>query len=110
MQFLDPLPDGIFETALQAADVLVLNERPEIAEMCVPSKLTSYFAAGRPVVAASSDRSAGTSEVTVSGSGVSAVPGDPVALLDAVLAVVADETEALAMGLRGQLFARDAAG
>ena len=24
--------------------MLVLNERPEVAEMCVPSKLTSYFA------------------------------------------------------------------
>ncbi|WP_433783361.1 glycosyltransferase [Actinomycetospora sp. CA-101289] len=108
LQFLDPLPDGVFETALRAADVLVLNERPEIAEMCVPSKLTSYFAAGRPVVAASSAASAGTAEVLVSGGGVPVTPGEPGALLDAVLATVADETEALAMGLRGQLFARDA--
>ncbi|GAA4840234.1 glycosyltransferase family 4 protein [Actinomycetospora corticicola] len=107
LQILDPLPDGEFETALRAADVLVLNERPEIAEMCVPSKLTSYFASGRPVVGATGAHSAATAEITASEGGVTVTPGDPDALLGAVLGVVDDEEEALAMGLRGELFARD---
>ena len=76
--------------------------------MCVPSKLTSYFASGRPVVAATSSKSAATSEVTVSGGGRLVAPGEPEALLQVVMEVVADKDEALAMGLRGQLFARDA--
>jgi colanic acid biosynthesis glycosyl transferase WcaI len=107
LQFLDPLPRGDFETALAAADVLVLNEQPGITEMCVPSKLTSYFTAGRPVVAATSPRSAATSEIAASGAGAAVAPGDPAGLLDAILLLAGNETEALAMGLRGQLFARD---
>ena len=107
LQFLDPLPRGQFETALAAADVLVLNEQPGITEMCVPSKLTSYFTSGRPVVAATSPRSAATSEIAASGAGVAVAPGEPAALLDAVVRLAGDEAEALAMGLHGQLFARD---
>jgi glycosyltransferase involved in cell wall biosynthesis len=110
LQFLDPLPRGQFETALAAADVLVLNEQPGITEMCVPSKLTSYFTAGRPVVAATSPRSAATGEIATSGAGVVVAPGEPAALLDAIVRLAGDEAEALAMGLRGQLFARDVLG
>ncbi|WP_018331119.1 glycosyltransferase family 4 protein [Actinomycetospora chiangmaiensis] len=107
LQFLDPLPDGEFETALRAADVLVLNERAEIAEMCVPSKLTSYFASGRPVVGATGPHSAATAEITASEGGITVTADDPAALLGAVLGIVDDEEEALATGLRGELFARD---
>ncbi|PVZ03954.1 glycosyltransferase [Actinomycetospora cinnamomea] len=108
LQFIDPLPGDEFQTAMAAADVLLLNERPEVAEMCVPSKLTSYFASGRPVIAATSTRSAATSEVLHSGGGRLVAPGQPEALLRVVLEVGADKEEALAMGFRGQLFARDA--
>ncbi len=107
VQFVDPLPDGDFETAMAAANVLLLNERPEVAEMCVPSKLTSYFAAGRPVVAATSPRSAATSEVQDSGAGLCVTPGDPHALLDAVLTLSADEPECLVMGARGRMYVKD---
>ncbi|MCD2196162.1 glycosyltransferase [Actinomycetospora endophytica] len=108
LQFLDPLPGDKFQTAMSAADVLVLNEKPGVEEMCVPSKLTSYFASGRPVVAATSPKSAATSEVEVSGGGMCVAPGSAQDLLGAVLALGANQEEGLAMGLRGQLFARDA--
>ncbi|MDL5158972.1 glycosyltransferase [Actinomycetospora termitidis] len=108
LQFIDPLPSDKFERAMAAADVLVLNEKPGVEEMCVPSKLTSYFASGRPVVAATSPKSAATSEVQVSGGGVCVPPGDERELLEAVLRLGADQEEGLALGFRGQLFARDA--
>ena len=50
--FLGVQPDGIHASLLAAADVLLLSERPSQTDMSLPSKLTSYFAAGRPVVAA----------------------------------------------------------
>ena len=106
IQFLDPLPDGQFETALAAADLLVLNERPEVAEMCVPSKLTSYFASGRPVVAATSERGAASREITASGAGLRVSPGDPSALLDAALAMGMDVEAAAVMGRRGTTYAQ----
>ncbi|RZT87892.1 glycosyltransferase involved in cell wall biosynthesis [Pseudonocardia sediminis] len=105
LQFVDPLPNGEFETALAAADALILNERPEVAEMCVPSKLTSYFAAGRPVVAATNARSAAAHEVTASGGGRCVTPGDPEALLDGLLAI--NETQGQVMGVRGRRYAQE---
>ena len=105
VQFLEPLPGGDFETALAAADVLVLNERPEVEEMCVPSKLTSYFAAARPVLAATSPRSAATFEIVSSGGGRCVPPGDPQALLDAAILMAHDSVGAREMGARGRAFA-----
>ena len=44
--------DGVrieeFPNFLNAADVLLINERAGVMEMSLPSKLTSYLAAGRP--------------------------------------------------------------
>ncbi|MCD2187717.1 glycosyltransferase [Actinomycetospora soli] len=108
LQFLDPLPSADFELAMAAADVLVLNEKPGVEEMCVPSKLTSYFAAGRPVAAATSARSAASAEIEASGGGVRVDPGVPEELLGAVLRCGLDPARAGTLGLRGQLFARDA--
>lgn len=107
LQFLDPLPTERFTDALAAADVLVLNEAAGVAEMCVPSKLTSYFAAGRPVVAATNPLSAASAEITASRAGTTVAPGDPRALLDAVVDLRLQPDDAEAMGLRGQLFAHD---
>jgi glycosyltransferase involved in cell wall biosynthesis len=105
LTFTDPLPDGQFEDALAAADVLVLNEAPRVAEMSVPSKLTSYFASGRPVVAASDPRSAASAEIARSGAGVRVDPGDPGALHDAALRLGGDPGGARRMGARGRGYA-----
>lgn len=50
--FIDPLPEQDFVNVLNAADVLLLSERASVSDMSLPSKLTSYFHAGRPVLAA----------------------------------------------------------
>ncbi|QSB24180.1 glycosyltransferase family 4 protein [Curtobacterium sp. 24E2] len=55
LQFLAPLPDDEFAAALNSADVLLVNEAPGISGMAVPSKLTTYFATGVPVLAASDE-------------------------------------------------------
>ena len=52
VDFLGFQPDGIHASLLDAADVLLLSERATQIDMSLPSKLTAYFAAGRPVVAA----------------------------------------------------------
>lgn len=70
---------------LAAADVLLVNEAPGVAEMSLPSKLTSYFAAGRAVVAATAADGATAELLRRSGAGIRVPPDDPAALLDAVL-------------------------
>jgi glycosyltransferase involved in cell wall biosynthesis len=52
VRFVDPLDDVRYPLALAAADVLLVNERPGVGDMSLPSKLTSYLSAGRPVLAA----------------------------------------------------------
>lgn len=49
--FMKSVDDDEYAETLNAADVLVVNERPGVSQMSMPSKVGSYFAAGRPVVA-----------------------------------------------------------
>ena len=110
LDFLDPLPDGRFPDALAAADVLVVNEAATVAEMSAPSKLTSYFSSGRPVVAASWPRSAASAELARADAGPRVDPGVPAALLDAILTTAADPAAASSAGARGRAYAESTLG
>lgn len=85
VQFIETLPDAAYQHAMQAADVLLVSEGPHVREMSVPSKLTSYFSAGRPVLAITDPASITASEVRLSGAGECVNPGDPDAVLAAVM-------------------------
>jgi glycosyltransferase involved in cell wall biosynthesis len=105
LTFLDPLPKGEFESALAAADCLLLHEKPGVVEMSVPSKLTTYFTAGRPVVAATDPRSAAASLMSASGAGLTVPAGDAQAAL-AVIESLCEEPElARELGERGRRYA-----
>lgn len=101
IEFLDALPDEDYGRALASADVLLVNERPDVKNMAVPSKLTSYFTSGRPVLAATNDQSTTADEVRASGAGVITAPGDPAALVRAVEQLCADRRVADDLGRRG---------
>lgn len=102
--FIDSLPDAEFTAALFAADILLVNEKPGVAEMAVPSKLTSYFAAGRPVLAATDPSGITAEELRRAEAGVTVAAGDPQALLDAVLALRDDPAAAERYGEAGRRF------
>jgi colanic acid biosynthesis glycosyl transferase WcaI len=106
IDIIDGVPNGEFTDVLAAADVLLLHERPGVVEMCVPSKLTSYFAAGRPVLAATSPRSAAAHEIVASGAGTVVDPGDPSALLEALRSLTR-RTSLDELGKRGRAYARE---
>jgi glycosyltransferase involved in cell wall biosynthesis len=101
IDFIGSLPDDEYALALVAADVLLVNELPGVSGMAVPSKLTSYFAAGRPVVAATDAGGVTEEEVEASGAGVCVPAGDEEALLDAVVDVGADAERSAQMGSAG---------
>ncbi|KQR03537.1 glycosyl transferase family 1 [Arthrobacter sp. Leaf141] len=81
ISFVDSLPDVEFQLALVAADVLLVNELPGVKDMAVPSKLTSYFNAGVPVIAATDEDSVTAYEIENSGGGVRVDADDPLALV-----------------------------
>jgi glycosyltransferase involved in cell wall biosynthesis len=87
---VDPVADDDFMSTLQAADALLVNEKETLSDMAVPSKLTSYFAAGRPVVGAVNPAGVTAEEIQSSGAGIVLGAGDPVALLTGVKNVAGD--------------------
>jgi colanic acid biosynthesis glycosyl transferase WcaI len=101
VRFLNPLPDAVYPVALAAADCLLVNERPSVRDMSLPSKLTSYFASARPIVAATREDGATAREVHRSGAGLVVPPGDPAALLGGCIRVCADSALAERLGRAG---------
>jgi colanic acid biosynthesis glycosyl transferase WcaI len=51
IKIVDPLNEDQYPLALAAADALLLHERRGVLEMSLPSKLTSYSIADRPIIA-----------------------------------------------------------
>lgn len=101
LDFLPPAGADDFTDVLAAADVLAVTQRASVLDMSVPSKLTSYFVTGRPVVASVADEGGTADEVRRSGAGVLVAPEDPAALLAAVRGLAADPPAAEALGSHG---------
>ncbi|OBA30858.1 glycosyltransferase family 4 protein [Gordonia sp. 852002-51296_SCH5728562-b] len=99
IRFVDPVDAESYPRVLAAADVLLLHELPGVVEMSLPSKLTSYVTAGRPVVAAVEDSGiAGRLLESYEAASIISA-GDPTALAAAVRQAVDDEA------VRGRLLA-----
>jgi glycosyltransferase involved in cell wall biosynthesis len=98
-------PDGIHASILATADVLLLSERATQIDMSLPSKLTSYFAAGRPILAAVSLEGGSASEVERSGAGLVVPAGEPVRLLDALARLRAEPALAAELAALGPVYA-----
>jgi glycosyltransferase involved in cell wall biosynthesis len=113
IQFIETLPEGGFQEALAAADILLVNEKLGVSEMAVPSKLTSYFSTGRPVIAVSDMDGATAGEVLSAGAGLVVEPADPQLLLEAALLLSKNPKIAAGYGANGlryrQLFLSDEA-
>ena len=101
LEFLEPVGDDEFPEVLAAADVLAVTQRASVLDMSVPSKLTSYFAAGRPVVASVAAEGGTAHEVLRSGAGVLVAPEDPDALLAEIRRLGQDPVAADALGAQG---------
>ncbi len=102
---LSPRP-GRFEALLELADLALVNQRASVTDMSLPSKLTSYFAAGRPIIAAVSPGSETGREIENANAGLVVPPGDPEALSSAILAAKDIRPELEVLGANGLRFAR----
>lgn len=107
LTILGSLPDAEFVRVLNSADALLVNEKGGVAGMAVPSKLTSYFSTGLPVIAATEPGSITESEVVLAGAGLVVRPDDPSALLAAAAQLARDRSAASAHGKNGRQFRID---
>jgi glycosyltransferase involved in cell wall biosynthesis len=104
VEIRDPVPPDQLFAVLLASDLLLVSERSDGADITVPSKLTSYFAAARPVLAVVSEGSATGAEVLRSGAGVLVDPGDPLGFTAAVALLRGDPAERARLGDAGLRF------
>ncbi len=88
IRFLPLQPLEKLSDALGMADVHLLPQRPEVAELVLPSKLTNILASGRPVVATADEGTALAEEVE--GCGLVCPTGDPSAFAGAIETLLDD--------------------
>jgi colanic acid biosynthesis glycosyl transferase WcaI len=98
VQFMPMQEPGRWEELMQASDVLLVNQRASVADMSLPSKLTSYFAAGRPVVASVSPDSETAREIKAAEAGYVVPPEEPAALRDVLVSLRRDPSAAWTFG------------
>ncbi|MDF9393273.1 MULTISPECIES: glycosyltransferase WbuB [Methylococcus] len=88
VRFLDLQPVERLNDLLNLADIHLLPQRADVADLVMPSKLTGMLASGRPVVATAKP---GTQLArVVEGKGIIVDPGDAVALSRAVATLASD--------------------
>ncbi len=105
VSFLGVQPDGIHASLLAAADVLLLSELPSQVTMSLPSKLTAYFAACRPIVAAVPTEGPSTDEIVRSGAGLQVAAGDIDGIVAALARLRADPALACRLAAAGPVYA-----
>ncbi len=97
-------PAELFPRLLAAADALLLNQRAAVVESVAPSKLLTYMAAGRPVLAAVNPASEAARVVRGAECGVLVEPEQPAALARAVAALAADPARRDRLGANGRRY------
>ncbi len=88
--FIDPVDTKVYSDMLKSADILLVNELPGVSNMSVPSKLTSYFQSGRPIIACTSAFGSTALEVSRSGAGLVVEAGSAEMLVDSVRSLSQD--------------------
>jgi colanic acid biosynthesis glycosyl transferase WcaI len=96
LKLLPLQPPERLNDLLNLADLHLLPERPEAADLVMPSKLGGMLASGRPVVAAV--RADGSVAQALAGAGTVVPPGNHEALAAAIRALASDPARRAALG------------
>jgi len=100
--FIPPCEKSELPDILAAADILLVNERASVSDMSLPSKLTSYMVAGRPILAAVPLTGYTAREIDASEAGLVVPPEDPAALLYAISSLAGDPGRSARLGAAGR--------
>jgi glycosyltransferase involved in cell wall biosynthesis len=106
LSFISLQSPGEFEAMLQAADVLLVQQRSSVSDMALPSKLTAYFASGRPVVAAVAPTSGAAKEIQAARAGIVINAGEPSALAESLTVLKRSPESADRLGRAGEEHAK----
>jgi glycosyltransferase involved in cell wall biosynthesis len=107
LMLIDYLPYEDLSDLLGSADVCVAVLEPDAGSFSVPSKVLTYLAAARPIVAVMPADNLASRIVHGSGAGVVVAPGDNETFLDAVESLLRDEASAARRGAAGRKYAEE---
>ncbi|QEG01058.1 Alpha-D-kanosaminyltransferase [Stieleria maiorica] len=103
VQFLPLQPMERFNELMNCADIHLLPQRADAADLVMPSKLTGMLATGRPIVACASP---GTQIAdVVNGHGIVVRPADGVAFWNAIIRLTSDQPLRESMGRKARDYA-----
>ena len=85
VRFLPLLSESDFRGLLEASDVCLVSQQKAVSEIAFPSKIVTYLAAGRPIIATVNLDSEVARVTQASGAGMVVEPENPKALLAAIL-------------------------
>ncbi|MGN6031875.1 MAG: glycosyltransferase WbuB, partial [Thermomicrobiales bacterium] len=105
VRFIPPQDEEFFPSVLAASDALLINQLPSVTDMSLPSKLTSYYSAGKPVIAAVADRSETAKVIAESGGGIVVDPSTPADFVAALSGLSAVPARAAELGANGTSYA-----
>jgi colanic acid biosynthesis glycosyl transferase WcaI len=103
VRFSELLPLNIFPNLLHMADIHLLPQRGDVADLVMPSKLTGMLASGRPVVAIA--KSGSEVALAVKGNGIVVTPDNPKKFSEAILKLAHDRELRLKLGKNARQYA-----
>jgi colanic acid biosynthesis glycosyl transferase WcaI len=101
-------PYELYGDVLASADVLIGLVKSDAGVLFVPSKVSSYLCAARPVVLSAPWQNLAAQTIRESRGGIVVSPDEPAALAEAVAGYLDDEDLARQTGLRGRAYAEQA--
>jgi glycosyltransferase involved in cell wall biosynthesis len=106
LEFLPLVPTKDFDAILAATDLLLVNQRGSVTDMSLPGKVTAYFAAGVPVIAAVAPTSETAKEVHRSRAGLVVSPDKPEALVAGIERLADDHDLYVKLARAGPAYVR----
>jgi colanic acid biosynthesis glycosyl transferase WcaI len=104
IRFIGLQPEEKLNDLVNLADVHLLPQLPQAADLVMPSKLNTILASGKPVIAGANP---GTQVAQVlNGIGIIVQPEDPSALAKAILNLIDNPTERCRLGYLSRAYAR----
>ncbi len=104
LTILGPVDEHRLRKELSSADILLLHEGPGVRDAALPSKLTAYFAAGRPVAAVVHSTGASGAEIRRSSAGVVIEDRTPIKVVTALAQLAADRDRCSILAQNGQSY------
>jgi colanic acid biosynthesis glycosyl transferase WcaI len=100
-RLLPLLPEADYRGMIAASDICLITQAKGTGQFCLPSKLLSILAAGKPVAAAADETSELTQAFRQGNFGVVVPPEEPGAIAGALADIAARPAELARLGLRG---------